>query len=259
MPEGEGTSPGDEASSSTASAPWLSIAAPCFNEEDCIEEVVAEWDGILDDCPHPTEIVLCNDGSSDGTQQVLERLCAGNKRLRVVTFAQNGGYGRALSAAIDATRGRYVATIDSDGQFDVADALTLVAQLEQGGHDAVTGYRRKKQDSVFRVLADRGLNLIVRTMFGVSLRDTNCALKVAKGDVLRGLTIEARGYPTPTEICVRLAALGHDLGEAPVAHRERAGGASKLHPFRTAWSMWRFLLYLRRRLKLHRDRIIVQP
>ncbi len=253
--EATASGPGPEA----AGSPWLSIAAPCFNEAEGIEAVVAEWHGILDACPQRTEIVLCNDGSTDGTREVLESLAAANPRLRVVHFDTNGGYGRALSAAIDATRGRYVATIDSDGQFDVADAVTLAQRLEHEGLAAITGYRRKKQDSVFRVLADRGLNLIVRSMFGVALRDTNCALKVAQGDVLRGLRIEARGYPTPTEICVRLAALGHALGEAPVAHRERAAGASKLHPFRTAWSMWRFLLYLRRRLKLHSDRIIVEP
>ena len=96
-------------------------------------------------------------------------------------------------------------------------------------------------------------------MFGARLRDTNCAIKVVKGDLLRGLRIEARGYPTPTEICLRLAARGCRLGERGVTHRERAAGFSKLHPLRTAWSFLRFLLYLRRKLKLHRAGIIVEP
>lgn len=239
--------------------PRLSIAAPCYDEVEAIEAVLAEWTAALDALPFGSEIVLCDDGSTDGTGALLARLQRTNPRLRVVTFARNGGYGRALSAAIDATRGAYVATIDSDGQFDVADAAALLAVLERDGLDCVTGWRRGKQDTLVRVLADRGLNLLVRLMFGLHVRDSNCALKVARGDVLRGLRIEARGYPTPTEILVRLRALGHSLGEAPVAHRERAAGASKLHPFRTAWTMFRFLLYLRRRLKLHRARIIVEP
>ena len=242
-----------------APTPRLSVAAPCFNEEESIAAVVAEWDAILARIPRPTEIVLCNDGSTDGTAGILEALAPRYPRLRVVSFERNGGYGRALSAAIDATRGEYVATIDSDGQFDLADALDLLAELEGGGYDCVTGWRKGKKDSLFRVAADRGLNRLVRLMFGVPLRDTNCALKVARGEVLRGLRIEARGFPTPTEICVRLHAQGRRVGEAGVAHRERAGGASKLHPWRTAWNMFRFLLYLRRQLKLTRARIIVEP
>jgi glycosyltransferase involved in cell wall biosynthesis len=239
--------------------PWLSVAAPCYNEAEAITPVLAEWDAVLARVPRPTEIVLCNDGSTDGTGAVLERLRQVYPRLRVVSNATNGGYGRALRSAIAATRGTYVATIDSDGQFDLADALTLASELEGGGYDAVTGWRIAKNDSAFRVLADRCMNVMVRAMFGVHLRDTNCALKVVKGELLRDLRIEARGYPTPTEICVRLAARGHRIGEHGVTHRERAAGMSKLHPFRTAWSFFRFLVYLRRKLKLHRAGIIVEP
>jgi glycosyltransferase involved in cell wall biosynthesis len=237
----------------------ISVAAPCFNEAESISGVVAEWDGVLSLAPQTSEIVLCNDGSSDGTAAILDQLLKQYPRLRVVTFARNGGYGRALSAAIDATRGSYVVTIDSDGQFDLRDAMGLIEDLEKGGYDCVTGFRRAKQDSIFRVLADRGLNRLVRFMFGVKLRDTNCALKVAKGELLRGLRIEARGFPTPTEILIRMQAKGYRIGEAGVSHRERAGGASKLHPWRTAWAMFRFLLYLRTKLNLFRSRIIVEP
>jgi dolichol-phosphate mannosyltransferase len=243
----------------TEPKPRLSVAAPCYNEAEGIEAVVAEWDAVLAQKAEPTEIVLCNDGSTDGTAEVLDRLRVRVPRLRVVHNATNGGYGRALSSAIAATRGEYVATIDSDGQFDLADAFDLLGELERGGYDGVTGWRMGKKDSALRVLADRGMNLLVRALFGTQLRDTNCALKVVKGDVLRDLRIEARGYPTPTEICLRLAARGFRLGERGVTHRERAAGASKLHPWRTAWGFLRFLVYLRCKLKLHRARIILEP
>lgn len=239
--------------------PRISVAAPCYNEAEGIEAVVTEWDAVLATGAQPSEIVLCNDGSTDGTGAVLDRLQTRFPRLRVVHNAQNGGYGRALSSAIAATRGTYVVTIDSDGQFDLADAFTLVEELERGGYDGVTGWRMGKKDSVFRVLADRCMHLIVRVLFGTRLRDTNCAIKVVKGDLLRALRIEARGYPTPTEICLRLEARGARLGEHGVTHRERVAGFSKLHPFRTAWSFLRFLLYLRTKLKLHRAGIIVEP
>ena len=240
-----------------ARSPKLSVAAPCFNEAEGIAAVVDEWVAVLDACPHASEIVLCNDGSTDGTYDVLEALRARVPRLRVVHNATNGGYGRALSCAIAATRGDYVATIDSDGQFDLADALRLLEALERDGADAMTGWRMGKKDSPLRVAADRGMNLLVRALFGTRLRDTNCALNVVRGDLLRGLAIEARGYPTPTEICLRLEARGARLGERGVTHRERAAGMSKLHPFRTAWAFLRFLLYLRTKLKLARAGIIV--
>jgi glycosyltransferase involved in cell wall biosynthesis len=235
------------------------VAAPCYNEAEGIEAVVAEWDAVLSEHREQTEIVLCNDGSTDQTGDVLDRLQSRFPRLRVVHNATNGGYGRALSSAIAATRGDYIATIDSDGQFDLADAFTLLAELQREGLDGVTGWRMGKKDSAIRVLADRCMNLLVRGVFQVRLRDTNCAIKVVKGDVLRGLRIEARGYPTPTEICLRLVARGCRIGEHPVTHRERAAGASKLHPWRTAWGFLRFLFYLRYKLTLHRDRIIIEP
>jgi dolichol-phosphate mannosyltransferase len=243
----------------TDGRPHVSVAAPCYNEAEGIEGVVAEWDGVLSVRSEPSEIVLCNDGSTDDTADVLERLRAKYPRLRVIHNQTNGGYGRALSCAIAATRGRYVVTIDSDGQFDLADAFALLATLEQGGFDAVTGWRMGKKDSLLRVLADRGMNLIVRALFRTRLRDTNCALKLVRGDLLRTLRIEARGYPTPTEICLRLAAGGARLGQQGVTHRERAAGASKLHPFRTAWSFLRFLVYLRCKLNLYQARIITAP
>lgn len=242
-----------------AGRPRISVAAPCFNEAEGIEEVVRQWEAVLAGRPEVSEIVVCDDGSTDGTGRVLERLRASLPRLRVVHHPTNGGYGRALASAIAATRGEYVVTIDSDGQFDLADAFVLLAELERGGYDGVTGWRRGKRDTRVRVAADRCMRLLVRTLFGTVLRDPNCALKVVRGEVLRALRIEARGYPTPTEICLRLIARGHRLGEYAVAHRERAAGASKLHPWRTAWAFLRFLLYLRCKLKLYRARIILEP
>jgi glycosyltransferase involved in cell wall biosynthesis len=239
--------------------PTFSIAAPCYNEAEGIEAVLAEWDAVLAARPEESEIVLCNDGSTDGTREVLERLQAPYPRLRVVNNPTNGGYGRALASAVAATRGAYIITIDSDGQFDLADAFALFAELERGDYDGVTGWRRGKKDSVLRILADRCMNLLVRALFGVRLRDTNCALKVVKGDALRALPIEARGYPTPTEICLRLTAGGFRLGELGVTHRERPAGMSKLHPWRTAWSFLRFLVYLRCKLKLYHAGIILAP
>lgn len=232
--------------------PELSVCAPAYNEREGIEAVVREWAQVVHAFGRSIEVVVANDGSSDGTGDVLEKLRGEFPWLRVVHLPKNGGYGRALGAAIAASRGRYVATIDSDGQFVLADAKRLLERAEREGLDLVTGYRVAKKDRFLRVFANHALNTIVGVLCGVRLRDSNCALKVARGDVLRAIKLEATGYPLPTEVCVRFHARGCRIVEEPVAHRERPAGQSKLRFARTSWRMLVFLFYLRRRIRLYR-------
>ena len=230
----------------------LSVVAPVYNEAAGIDRVVRHWVSVLSRAGlRGSEIVLANDGSTDGTDAVLDGLQREFPTLRVVTTRPNHGYGFALGQAIAASRGELVVTLDSDGQFDLADVTSLLALYRAKGLDFVTGYRVKKHDSPLRVAADRGLNLLVRGLFGVGLRDTNCALKLIRGDLARGLRIEARGYPTPTEITLKLITLGAKTDEAPVSHAERIAGRSKLSVIPTSVSMLRFLLYLRRKIRLY--------
>lgn len=234
----------------------LSVVAPVYNEADAVEPVVRYWKQVLDAEGLAAEIVLANDGSTDNTLEILERLQKEISFLRVVSYTPNRGYGYALKTAIQASRGEIVVSLDSDGQFDLADFTKLLKLYRDQNLDFVTGYRDRKKDSLMRVVADRGLNLIVRTLFGLKLRDTNCALKLMKGSMIRSLNLEATGYPTPTEITVKLVKLGARTGEAPVVHRERAAGQSKLKFMKTSVSMFRFLLYLRKRIKLYEVRIL---
>jgi glycosyltransferase involved in cell wall biosynthesis len=234
----------------------LSVCSPAYNEREGIEPVVRDWAQIAAKFGRSVEVVITNDGSTDGTGEALEKLRASVPILRVVHLEKNGGYGRALSAAIAASRGRYVATIDSDGQFDLADALPMLERAEREQIDLVTGYRVAKKDNFMRVFANHAQNALVGFLCGVRLRDSNCALKVVRGDLIRSMKLEATGYPFPTEICVKIHARGHRLAEMPVAHRERAAGQSKLKFLRTSWRMLVFLFYLRKRIRLYRARHI---
>jgi glycosyltransferase involved in cell wall biosynthesis len=234
----------------------LSIVAPVFNEEEGIEQVVQYWLKVLQENGASAEIVLANDGSTDRTLEILENLSQKIPSLKVVSYTPNRGYGYALKTAIRASKGRWVITLDSDGQFDLADFPSLLKLQNEKQLDFVTGYRMKKKDNLFRVIADRSLNLIVRTMFSVSLRDTNCAMKLIRGELARTLNIEAKGYPTPTEITVKLITLGAKTAETGVHHSERLQGQSKLKFFRTSISFFRFLFYLRRKVRLYKAGIL---
>jgi glycosyltransferase involved in cell wall biosynthesis len=233
----------------------LSITAPAYNERENIEKMVAYWESIFSRDGIQGEIVIGEDGSTDGTKDILRELQTRFANLVVVDHAVNRGYGYALSSAIAQSRGDYVLTIDSDGQFDAGEYELLLGEMEKG-YDVVTGYRHRKQDRLLRVIADRVLNLIIRVLFRLPLRDTNCALKLFKGDVARRLTIEARGYPTPTELLVRAQTLGYVIGETGITHYERAGGRTKLKALRTSWHMLLFLAYLKYKQMLFRMNVI---
>jgi len=235
---------------------FLSVVAPVYNEEENIENVLKYWNEVLDAADFESEIVLTNDGSTDQTAAILARLKKQMPRLRVVSFEKNGGYGRALTSSIQASRGEWVVTLDSDGQFDLKEYSGLLEKALSEGLDGVTGFRKKKEDTAFRVFADRALNLIVRTMFSVTFRDTNCALKLIKGDFIRRTSIEARGYPAPTELTIKLCRLGARIGEMGITHIERQGGLSKLNPLGVSINFLKFLFYLRLKIYLYNKKII---
>ena len=254
-----------------APAPYVSFAMPAYNEERNIESTVDECRQAFKSAGIGTsppvsgnglvkwgEIVVTNDCSKDKTGEILAHMQESMPNLVIVTHLEkNQGYGRALSDAIAATRGEWVATIDSDGQFDPANLPDLLSHVSND-IDCVAGFRQKKKDSFLRVFADRGLNFIVRTMFGISHRDTNCAFKLVRGDVLRALSIETNGFQTPTEIVLKLNATGHKMVEAGVSHRIRGEGKSKLKVIKTSMDFLRFLFYLRTKIGLYRRRILAR-
>lgn len=234
----------------------VSIVMPAYNEESTIEKTVRECFSLLDQEGIQGELVVANDGSEDLTLQILKRLSSEFEKLRVIDLEQNVGYGGALQRAIAVSRGRFVLTMDSDGQFDVRDLPFLLSEIKKNGYACVTGYRRRKKDTLPRVVANWGYNLLVRLLCGVSFTDSQCAMKIYDGDVIRGLDLEARGFPFPTETLVKLQHYGYKVGEAPVHHRPRTGGESKVRFFRTVRIMFIFLLYVRFKLALHKNRIL---
>jgi glycosyltransferase involved in cell wall biosynthesis len=235
---------------------FLSIVAPAYNEEANIESVIRYWQKILSEDRLPGEIVITNDGSTDRTGEFLKRLKKEYPNLKVINFKTNGGYGRALSTSIAYARGKYILTTDSDGQFDVAEYKLLLNKLEKGGYDVVTGFRKRKVDSLAKVFADRVLNKIVRLFFGIRLTDTNCALKLFKREVIQSINIDANGYPTPTELLLKLNALGYSIAETGITHFEREGGKSKLKILSTGINFLKFLLYLKLKVRLYRSKVL---
>ncbi|MEK7772797.1 MAG: glycosyltransferase family 2 protein, partial [Deltaproteobacteria bacterium] len=214
----------------------VSIVMPAYNEEENIESTVRACADALRAMGKKGEIVVANDGSRDGTLERLKRLAPEVSNLVIVNHEKNLGYGAAIKSAIRASKGEYIVTIDSDGQFDINELPNFFGGFVNGTQ-VVTGYRKKKNDTFFRVFANRGLNGIITALFGARFNDINCAFRVYKGELLRSINIESRGYQAPSEIMLKLMDMGCSVREVGVSHLPRGGGQSALRPFRAIVQM----------------------
>jgi glycosyltransferase involved in cell wall biosynthesis len=220
----------------------LSIVVPAYNEEPVLGAVIREAVDALESVALEFEIVVVDDGSSDGTGAVLNRWAAADSRVRVVRHATNRGYADALRSGFAAARFGLVAFTDADGQFDLRDLRELLPVAVR--HGMAVGYRADRRDPWLRKLYSRGYNLLARTLCGTRARDCDCALKVFRRDVLHTLWPRTKGYFVNTEILTRARQFGYPLVELPVSHRPRRGGVSKVsvreipRVFRTLLGFW---------------------
>jgi glycosyltransferase involved in cell wall biosynthesis len=200
----------------------LSLVLPAFNEEANIEAVVNASLATLPVHTHDFEIIVVDDGSRDRTPDLVEQLAADDARVRLVRHPRNRGYGAALTSGFRATRGDFVMFMDADRQFDIRD-LRLLAPFA-GEYDVVAGFRMERSDPIHRRVFAEMFNVAVRILFGVHLRDIDCAFKLFRGDLLRGMDLTAPGALINTEIQAKARRQGARLQQVGVHHYPRVAG-----------------------------------
>ncbi len=200
----------------------LSLVIPAFNEEEAIEDCVLEADRILNGTGLRYEIVVVDDGSTDGTFEKLRSLCECLPDFRAVRFRGNRGQSTALAAGIACARGNVVVTMDADGQNDPADIPRMLDRLDE--YDVVCGVRSKRRDNFVRrassVIANAARNFVTRE----KIVDTGCSLKVFRRCFLDRIKLfdgMHRFLPT----LLRLE--GARIVEVSVNHRPRLAGKTK--------------------------------
>ena len=208
---------------------------PAYNEEACIEAVVREAVCVLHGMGRPFELVVVDDGSSDGTAARLQRLRAEHPELRVLRLGKNSGQSAALGAAFRAARGSIFVTLDADGQNDPADIPALVARLDSC--DLCCGYRAKRQDTWSKRYGSRLANAVRNRMLHERIRDTGCTLKAFRAEWARPLPMQFRGLHR--FLPALLAMAGARIEEIPVNHRPRNAGRSKY----TNWGRFKETLW----------------
>ena len=204
--------------------PGLSASFPAHNEEDNVEPMIADLLAALPDFAERFEVIVVDDGSRDRTFERASAVAARDPRVRVVRHEVNRGYGAAVWTGLVSGTMEYAFFTDGDRQFDVHQIADLIRALP--GHDVVVGYRVNRQDNAIRIANAHAWNWLIRLLFGVPVRDVDCAFKLFDRRVLQGLAIEAGGAMFSSELLARLKSRGARIVEGPVRHLPREKGSA---------------------------------
>jgi dolichol-phosphate mannosyltransferase len=201
----------------------ISVVIPAFDEALSLEELHRELDEVARARGYELQIIIVDDGSTDGTWEVVARLARQDSRVLGIRFRRNFGKAAALSAGFDAAVGEVIVTMDADLQDNPAELPNLLAKLEEG-FDVVSGWKLPRHDPWHKVWPSRVFNALVSRMTGVRLHDHNCGLKCFRRDVINEVRLYGELHRF---VPVLAAARGFRVGEIVVQHRPRISGRSK--------------------------------
>ena len=201
----------------------LSVIIPVLDEAENLPQLLRELDRVAETESYDLQIIFVDDGSTDGTWDVICRLAAEDPRILGIRFRRNFGKAAALSAGFEAADGERIITMDGDLQDDPAEITKLLAKLDEG-FDVVSGWKRQRHDPWHKVLPSRVFNWMVSHLTGVYLHDHNCGLKAFRREVMHEIRLYGELHRF---VPVLAAAKGFRTGEVVVQHRPRKFGKSK--------------------------------
>jgi glycosyltransferase involved in cell wall biosynthesis len=201
----------------------ISVTIPVYNEAENLPRLCEELIPTLESLRQPWEVVLVNDGSTDGSAAVLDKLAAGDARLKVIHFRRNAGQTAAMMAGFEHARGDIIVPMDADLQNDPQDIPRLLEKLDEG-FDVCSGWRRDRQDDALRRnFPSRMANWLISKVSGVRLHDYGCSLKAYRREVIKGVRLYGEMHRF---IPIYANWLGAKVTEVPVRHRPRMAGKS---------------------------------
>lgn len=204
----------------------ISVVLPVFNEEENIENVLCSIDRAIKAVFHAYEIIIVNDGSTDNTPLIIERLKREYSNLKVISFEHNRGYGSALREGFSMAAFDHIFYTDSDGQFDVSEISKILPLIDKC--DVVAGFRLNRKDSTFRVFSSRVYNKLVTALFGLKVRDVNCSFKLFKREIIDKVHLYSIGFSIDAELLWKAKTNGYKICETGVSHFAREKGESKV-------------------------------
>jgi glycosyltransferase involved in cell wall biosynthesis len=205
--------------------PELSILIPVFNEEESLPELQDWIVRVMDDAGLDVELLYIDDGSTDGSWQVIQDLSKKDPRVKAVRFIRNYGKSAALDVGFSRASGAVVVTMDADLQDSPEEIPELYRMVREEGYDLVSGWKRKRYDPLSKTLPSRFFNGVTRLLSGIRLHDFNCGLKAYQQRVVKNIHIygEMHRY---IPLIAKWNGFGN-IGEKEVAHRPRKYGTTK--------------------------------
>ena len=203
----------------------LSVIVPVYNEKDNLQLLVDAVKQALKPLPYPWELILVDDGSKDGSPQVIETLAQEDpEHIRLIALRRNFGQTAAIAAGIDHADGDIIIPMDADMQNDPADIPMMIEKINEG-YDLVSGWRKQREDNfVTRTLPSRLANGLISWVTGVHLHDYGCTLKAYRREVITGFRLYGEMHRF---IPVYANSVGAKIIEVPVHHHPRKHGKGK--------------------------------
>ena len=199
---------------------------PAYNDVHTIASLVDRVEPILREMTEDYEVVVVDDGSTDGTGALLNEFASRRRHLRVIHHPVNRGYGGALRSGFREATKELVFYTDGDGQYDVAELRDLLPLLRPDV-DVVNGYKIARADTRHRVLLGAVYNRVASAAFGLPIRDVDCDFRLIRTRALRGIELECSSGAIGVELVHKLHASGAVFAEAPVRHYQRRHGRSQ--------------------------------
>jgi glycosyltransferase involved in cell wall biosynthesis len=231
----------------------ISVFFPAFNDAGTIGRLVENSLSVLPQLTDNYEILVINDGSTDGTQKVLEAISASEPLVRVIRHEKNRGYGAALRSGFQHATKDLIFYTDGDGQYDVLE-LPQLSQLLTQEVDIVNGFKLKRADTRRRRLIGGAYNLLARLLFGLPVSDVDCDFRLIRRHALNGIELVSDSGSICVELVYKLHAAGCRFVETPVHHYPRLYGQSQffnprsvLRTMRDFFGLWLTMVAFRHR------------
>lgn len=201
----------------------LSIVIPVYNEEESLNELYTKINSTLSNLDKQYEIIFVNDGSSDNSQDIIDKLVNQHEQIHCITFRKNFGKSAALDAGFNHAKSDIIFTMDADLQDDPSEIPRFLEKIEQGA-DMVTGWKKNRLDPKEKTIPSKIFNLIISKISGLQLHDYNCGFKCYRRQVLNEIDLYGDLHRFVPFLAYKK---GFVVKEIPVVHHERKFGVSK--------------------------------
>ena len=235
-----------ERSETESEAPDLSLIIPCYNEEDVAEYTMGRLLTAFREAGRRLEIIAVDNGSSDGTGAILDRLAQDEPEVRKAVVELNRGYGYGVLNGIPLCRGRWAGIIPADGQVDAEDVVRLFDAADSAGTQVLAKVRRRfRMDGLFRKVVSVSYNLFFRALWpGIASLDINGSPKILPREIFQAMDLVSHDWVLDPEIMVKAHARGLRILEVNVFARMRGGGTSHVRAT-TCWGFFYRLVRMR--------------